>query len=142
MRISIHALVKRTTKLFRRNLRICQISIHALVKRTTFTRYQIYVVQVYFNPRPREEDDLPTFAVVIDLHFISIHALVKRTTHRGLFVYVPYYISIHALVKRTTSDSDSVGVGYEDFNPRPREEDDTVQRIDYPMKILFQSTPS
>ena len=57
--ISIHALVKRATYCKNNNINLQQISIHALVKRATNDyKYKPHHKR-YFNPRPREEGDLP-----------------------------------------------------------------------------------
>ena len=57
-KISIHALVKRAT-LAKRQRNSCRpISIHALVKRATAYIAGIRIMEVYFNPRPREEGDV------------------------------------------------------------------------------------
>ena len=85
--ISIHALVKRATKLEKYTYKLSYISIHALVKRATCSgvwckgrwlfqstpswRGRLFILSniclwYYFNPRPREEGDkcgntYPTF---------------------------------------------------------------------------------
>ena len=55
--ISIHALVKRATKPQSDGTLLAQISIHALVKRATTCLCSPRAIDVYFNPRPREEGD-------------------------------------------------------------------------------------
>ena len=55
--ISIHALVKRATRITAMLKDARDISIHALVKRATTSRKVITVRIIYFNPRPREEGD-------------------------------------------------------------------------------------
>ena len=57
----------------------------------------------HFNPRPREEGDLPIRADSWCNLPISIHALVKRATVMLTELDYKIYISIHALVKRATS---------------------------------------
>ena len=57
--ISIHALVKRATKLIDSFGSLDIISIHALVKRATDTSSQLLLLETDFNPRPREEGDRP-----------------------------------------------------------------------------------
>ena len=57
--ISIHALVKRAT-MWRISDTLCRIiSIHALVKRATYLLYPEISLDTNFNPRPREEGDVP-----------------------------------------------------------------------------------
>ena len=62
------------------------ISIHALVKRATrlFNLYINYPKD--FNPRPREEGDSQPPLALCCGSYISIHALVKRATLLLLFV--------------------------------------------------------
>ena len=55
--ISIHALVKRATRVTSALLDMPRISIHALVKRATLKLTVATATEVYFNPRPREEGD-------------------------------------------------------------------------------------
>ena len=81
------------------------ISIHALVKRATQLRN--------------------TFITALG---ISIHALVKRATLMGLSSLSKRDISIHALVKRATFSALSTDGAELNFNPRPREEGDTLLR--------------
>ena len=79
-KISIHALVKRAT-LAKRQRNSCRpISIHALVKRATAYIAGIRIMEVYFNPRPREEGDSFFSVISVRSSSISIHALVKRAT--------------------------------------------------------------
>ena len=60
--ISIHALVKRATICFPHNFEAMHISIHALVKRATRRQGHLLEVLNNFNPRPREEGDADTSA--------------------------------------------------------------------------------
>ena len=56
------------------------ISIHALVKRATKLENVYNNKPIYFNPRPREEGDKRK--IFLGKHnAISIHALVKRATN-------------------------------------------------------------
>ena len=57
--ISIHALVKRATIVAVRDYIVQNISIHALVKRATKIPCKTSLFICHFNPRPREEGDLP-----------------------------------------------------------------------------------
>ena len=57
---------------------------------------------------------------------ISIHALVKRATTILHSDYFDTAISIHALVKRATTKYALRDCKIFYFNPRPREEGDTV----------------
>ena len=80
---------------------------------------------LYFNPRPREEGD----AFITDVEYvnnISIHALVKRATTQLPTRLRCVGISIHALVKRATSVKHHLSIPCNYFNPRPREEGDTL----------------
>ena len=76
-----------------------------------------------FNPRPREEGDLPLF-FHLNFRNISIHALVKRATKFRKSLSPDEDISIHALVKRATAQSQCTWCRTSYFNPRPREEGD------------------
>ncbi len=81
---------------------------------------------MYFNPRPREEGDVPQryqsalspisihalvkratidTDITLDLSDISIHALVKRATGNTARINSGTVISIHALVKRATQQT-------------------------------------
>ena len=140
-KISIHALMKRATKLDSKSLAALTISIHALMKRAT----------------PQEETARQLLA-------ISIHALMKRATSIYSKSKIQCLISIHALMKRATQtvqhtihsranfnprpheESDLFNVVFRSFNryfnPRPHEESDLrLQRRQYPWE-RFQSTPS
>ena len=133
--------MKRATGLLSFPLSGGKISIHALVKRATL-----------FN------------ASSSSMSLISIHALVKRATLKYCTEKVRAEISIHALVKRATKD-EFISSDYKmNFNPRPREEGDSVKHhLPIPCNyfnprpreegdvinfrsiffiILFQSTPS
>ena len=101
--ISIHALVKRATNPIYGRYKKYLISIHALVKRATNRRL--------------DSPSLPS---------ISIHALVKRATDYFVRAVRLTDISIHALVKRATSAAATFATGAVYFNPRPREEGDSV----------------
>ena len=57
MYISIHALVKRATIIFKYFMLYNIISIHALVKRATNKGHLSVCNGGHFNPRPREEGD-------------------------------------------------------------------------------------
>ena len=116
-----------------------------------------------FNPRPREEGDAiwPWKRFFIN---ISIHALVKRATQRKLTCWADWRISIHALVKRATGHTCDSGCTWDisihalvkratrarstpchrlqNFNPRPREEGDTIKVQIKHQAQQFQSTPS
>ena len=100
--ISIHALVKRATRLVAFSSDIELISIHALVKRATFLFLRDLLFLCHFNPRPRKEGD----KLVGDLDYTIEHFNPRprkegdRTAQRRR---VSYNISIHALVKRATS---------------------------------------
>ena len=98
------------------------ISIHALVKRATRLRDFLNLVTLNFNPRPREEGDQKLSPLCSSVA-ISIHALVKRATSNVPLEYEYTVISIHALVKRATTDY-VFQTATRDFNPRPREEGD------------------
>ena len=100
--ISIHALVKRATKLTELSDWSESISIHALVKRATAIINFITVGMSHFNPRPREEGDADFTSVATVAILISIHALVKRATWSHWVREFKSFISIHALVKRAT----------------------------------------
>ena len=66
----------------------------------------------------------------IEINFdISIHALVKRATIGFLEQLKRIEISIHALVKRATSGTEAYIHFSDYFNPRPREEGDSIIRI-------------
>ena len=99
--ISIHALVKRATHAATDKALDAMISIHALVKRATCGYFRRKQDRNNFNPRPREEGDL-TKKAGIALARISIHALVKRATYYFPPNFQLAVISIHALVKRAT----------------------------------------
>ena len=60
---------------------------------------------------------------------ISIHALVKRATSLYHILLISQAISIHALVKRATAHWVFEGRSDPHFNPRPREEGDSVRVI-------------
>ena len=107
---------------------------------------QFLATTAHFNPRPREEGDLPFFVNRRCVSRISIHALVKRATrHEPQLCRLPVnfnprpreegdlytiddspeeLISIHALVKRATKGFYASLTVKFDFNPRPREEGD------------------
>ena len=57
--ISIHALVKRATCILATPDDARYISIHALVKRATVLYRSCRMGKWNFNPRPREEGDMP-----------------------------------------------------------------------------------
>ena len=129
------------------------ISIHALVKRATRNLPFELSILLHFNPRPREEGDLLKYVILYNSVCISIHALVKRATTDKYKSKISDLISIHALVKRATafpvSSSRACNIsihalvkratkprricihsgGY--FNPRPREEGDTLRPVRY-----------
>ena len=140
--ISIHALVKRATDSHKRkcyriryfnprpreegDLRICRSPLRP----------------AYFNPRPREEGDVEISDDKIWNRIISIHALVKRATVSVPNIGTLFTISIHALVKRATAVNESIAEESPNFNPRPREEGDILQRFVSRFTVTFQSTPS
>ena len=121
--ISIHALVKRATIIFKYFILYNIISIHALVKRATHGDYDEKLMAVisihalvkratsdsigrrrsrrYFNPRPREEGDSTASA----LWTLSVY-FNPRPREEGdseaLQIFFKLAISIHALVKRAT----------------------------------------
>ena len=78
------------------------ISIHALVKRATKKYGRNIIKKMNFNPRPREEGDLTRIGRLPNYLYISIHALVKRATSPDSGLVFSEFISIHALVKRAT----------------------------------------
>ena len=134
------------------------------MKRATPNPCENCVIVLYFNPRPREEGDVTGVATdtVIDnisIHalvkratvmlteldykiYISIHALVKRATQYPVNIYGVYFISIHALVKRATRQKCGRKHKIRYFNPRPREEGDSLFYQACFFQHLFQSTPS
>ena len=73
------------------------ISIHALVKRATKVKIDSNGKVIDFNPRPREEGDsyLPLAYLAYE---ISIHALVKRATF-----FVAFSQSTHFAFQSTPS---------------------------------------
>ena len=81
-----------------------------------------------FNPRPREEGDFAKALTSLTLT-ISIHALVKRATIGRFTCFGNYSISIHALVKRATLNRQLTIEKSRDFNPRPREEGDSIPQV-------------
>ena len=113
--ISIHALVKRATKLLPFSVAKIGISIHALVKRATLC-----------------------FKYFVLYNIISIHALVKRATKLLPFSVAKIGISIHALVKRATRRVIANIYGGLYFNPRPREEATGSKQI-FRICMIFQS---
>ena len=162
--ISIHALMKRATRLFSNFPRSsCDfnprpheegdvvlsslffsalISIHALMKRATAHYWYIYIVIYNFNPRPHEEGD-------------NCGALQKsakfdfnpRPHEEGDAILCPFCkilleISIHALIKRATCGNFVKIRHTNDFNPRPHEEGDLSHPVFIVIICKFQSTPS
>ena len=93
--------MKRATNGYTDDFLLRIISIHALVKRATKMSTKVYHDIMYFNPRPREEGD-DWEANFPDMYDISIHALVKRATGSDRYRTQCANISIHALVKRAT----------------------------------------
>ena len=126
-KISIHALVKRATIIFSYFIIVGFISIHALVKRATKRYRRNNITSQNFNPRPREEGDRSGQGVG-KTSIISIHALVKRATEGIKPPPSGGSISIHALVKRATMLHLLMLIVLLYFNPRPREEGDTVNK--------------
>ena len=138
------------------------ISIHALVKRATSHKRKppskadyfnprpreegdsfhclYYNVPLYFNPRPREEGDLVFYHLLYNT-LISIHALVKRATCIIKVLSKSLQISIHALVKRATVSSACVKCLSLNFNPRPREEGDTLLTSAQMIALHFNPRP-
>ena len=51
------------------------------------------------------------------------------------------FISIHALVKRATAVAHTGTVSDVDFNPRPREEGDTIKTIRNSTNLYFNPRP-
>ena len=107
------------------------ISIHALVKRATRLHRVGVPCRPYFNPRPRKEgDNRPDSACVGKSNFNP------RPRKEGDLVATNLcwlaYISIHALVKRATIVASSATGGRNYFNPRPRKEGD----VQYEKKIF------
>ena len=78
-RVSIHALVKSTTRIFRLQIGRASVSIHALVKSATKALCSGQM-----------------------LSLVSIHALVKSATSVSIFDIWRVHVSIHALVKSAT----------------------------------------
>ena len=72
---------------------------------------------------------------------ISIHALVKRATSTVQKALGHENISIHALVKRATWRRSLKLYGQMNFNPRPREEGDTLQSSRQSVIINFNPRP-
>ena len=120
------------------------------MKRATFGTSYLPHFFGNFNPRPREEGDkrsrpyrygknisihalvkraTPALIDLLDEVGISIHALVKRATVGGRDPARQRAISIHALVKRATAHWVFEGRSDPHFNPRPREEGDSVRVI-------------
>ena len=100
------------------------ISIHALVKRATRLHRVGVPCRPYFNPRPRKEgDNRPDSACVGKSNFNP------RPRKEGDLVATNLcwlaYISIHALVKRATKNCHFYPNHMQDFNPRPRKEGDS-----------------
>ena len=101
LQISIHALVKRATAVEGYVFSSDTISIHALVKRATFgSRCSSYISD--FNPRPREEGDLPHLQWADEALYFN-----PRPREEG---------------DLATPDANTIRSI--DFNPRPREEGD------------------
>ena len=100
-KISIHALVKRATKVYQHIFILLVISIHALVKRATGVPIVASTV-ADFNPRPREEGD----AHILNISYKSINFNPRpREEGDAYHATTPPIskISIHALVKRATA---------------------------------------
>ena len=72
---------------------------------------------------------------------ISIHALVKRATRAVIIALVGRDISIHALVKRATKWDCLRLRKARYFNPRPREEGDTIIAIPTILHRNFNPRP-
>ena len=144
--ISIHALVKRATKMGWYSFAQTAISIHALVKRATASWLVRVCSLLYFNPRPREEGDIGVdFSGSLWIRFQSTpswrgrpwskeagkwdHLFQSTPSWRGrlpqsLSTSPHIFISIHALVKRATWKNQEGVADESNFNPRPREEGD------------------
>ena len=99
--ISIHALVKRATKILKISTGAMFISIHALVKRATTILCSARAIEVYFNPRPREEGDVALKVEVGSEPNFNPRPREEGDIFNGLFAKREI-ISIHALVKRAT----------------------------------------
>ena len=67
---------------------------------------------------------------------ISIHALMKRATDKMTTGERLIKISIHALMKRATMTLFLFVIISNNFNPRPHEEGDTIDRQSKPSKVI------
>ena len=89
--------MKRATRITTCTAYDAVISIHALVKRATGLYRNMTLHAWNFNPRPREEGDRYEINISCDYIGISIHALVKRATanlyNDYLYFEAKYHIS-------------------------------------------------
>ncbi len=99
------------------------ISIHVPARGTTEPETLPVPAEVYFNPRPREGDDLTRLSYRLSL-LISIHVPARGTTIDVFNADYFYMISIHVPARGTTRCLSTRKVMRGDFNPRPREGDD------------------
>ena len=116
--ISIHALVKRATRFCHAAFMLLTISIHALVKRATGLGIKVSAINLYFNPRPREEGDRNALlsCPVRD----DFNPRPREEGDRGAFF---------------------INGDENDFNPRPREEGDDTVRYAVPVLLYFNPRP-
>ena len=142
---------------------ISGISIHALAKRAT-SLYRFLPLKTVFQSTPsrRGRQSLPLFFTSTFVIFQSTpsrrgrRATTTPPTSIVIFQSTPSrrgrqplkkiiterIISIHALAKRATFSEPSLHQAYAHFNPRPREEGDAINTALLHAKSLFQSTPS
>ena len=100
--ISIHALARRATRYMRVTKILVYISIHALARRATCISILQMIATIYFNPRSRKESDcLPRYAVRDRGKFQSTLSQGERHESPAVFRFFNH-ISIHALARRAT----------------------------------------
>ena len=79
--ISIHVPARGTTPAVRHLSEAGAISIHVPARGTTFSVLYDALRSGYFNPRPREGDDMVQH-IMLTADFISIHVPARGTTAR------------------------------------------------------------
>ena len=138
--ISIHALAKRATKVWKKKRHFETISIHALAKRATFIACVNCLFRKYFNPRPRKEGDSFVFAIAKVPCDFNPRPRKEGDSMAMIDKSLPE-ISIHALAKRATISASRSKRSACDFNPRPRKEGDQEMNLYQPTIKHFNPRP-
>ena len=142
LHISIHALARRATTVFKQLSIKIVISIHALARRATLILTIYHWMSVNFNPRSRKESDI--IRIIIRRNRLPFQSTLSQGERLLPRLTSPPFaiISIHALARRATRPGGQSACTIRHFNPRSRKESDLSAVIIRLLSPAFQSTLS